>query len=820
MIRRAVSLLLSFLGPIVCQAQTLDEVFQNPPQEARPLMIWQWMDGVVSSEGITADLEAYREAGIGGVQQFLVGGPVQAIIRDTTNAIGTDNWRQLMRHALGECQRLGLTFGTHNCPGWSSSAFPTVPPEVSMQKLVWSEQIVAPVAKDSQIPLPEQPEVDAQWNYYRDIAVLVMPADSLVRLADIRVLQPSDFPLLQEKGGVTLRVLRVGHTTNGKTNGSTAPTGGVGLECDKMSRKAVLSYWQGYPQMLLDLSRTSLGTTFQRIEIDSYEAGGQEWTPLMPEEFQKRCHYDMLPWLPVLKGLTVESAEGSRKFNRDYATVGQQLFTENYYGYMAELAHQNGLKLLYEPYGTNSSKPFNPINTEAIARLLPDDYFCTEFWTQPTSWGWPSLPRHMQAAHKAGARLIFAEGFTHWPRGAWQEDPASQKVLADKAFCLGVNALMLHAGAQNPWTNVLPGMTFGQWGSWWTPGQTWWRSGAAKLLFQYMARCQALLQRGEWVEDFSSKGTSLKCDQVELQWTRRRDGDADIYFLSNPLDSAFTAVMKIASTARLPELWLPDTGLQTRDVLCRCSDGSVELALHFDEYQSCFIVLREPFDSEALRMRNEAFAAALQQGLMLMPTETSSLPVEGPWTLHFPEGWDAPAEVTLDGLTPWNEHQDDGIRYFSGTATYEKTISMKRIDRKASYVLDLGVVKNLAQVTLNGQPVAHLWKKPFRCDVTPYLKKGDNKLQIAVTNLWPNRMIGDEQWPDDLEWGNDDPSSRPIAGMFLRNVPDWLRLGQPRPSEHRKTVVSTKFFSKDSPLLPSGLLGPVKISVFERGSKK
>ena len=214
MIRRAISLLLSFLGPIVCQAQTLDEVFQNPPQEARPLMIWQWMDGVVSSEGITADLEAYREAGIGGVQQFLVGGPVQAIIRDTTNAIGTDNWRQLMRHALGECQRLGLTFGTHNCPGWSSSAFPTVPPELSMQKLVWSEQIVAPVAKDSQIPLPEQPEVDAQWNYYRDIAVLVMPADSLVRLADIRVLQPSDFPLLQEKGGVTLRVLRVGHTTN------------------------------------------------------------------------------------------------------------------------------------------------------------------------------------------------------------------------------------------------------------------------------------------------------------------------------------------------------------------------------------------------------------------------------------------------------------------------------------------------------------------------------------------------------------------------------------------------------------------------------
>ena len=223
--------------------------------------------------------------------------------------------------------------------------------------------------------------------------------------------------------------------------------------------------------------------------------------------------------------------------------------------------------------------------------------------------------------------------------------------------------------------------------------------------------------------------------------------------------------------------------------------------------------MREPMDGETSRAKNEAFAAALQQGMKLTPAITSALPVQGPWTLRFPAGWDAPSAVTLDSLTPWNEHPHAGIRYFSGTATYENTIRLKRIDRKARYVLDLGTVKNLAQVTLNGQPVAHLWKKPFRCDITPYLRKGDNTLQIAVTNLWPNRMIGDEQWPDDLEWGSDDPSSQPMAGMFLRNIPDWLREGKPRPSEHRKTVVSTKFFSKESPLLPSGLLGPIRICV-------
>ena len=99
---------LAALWLTIVKGQTLDEAFHNPPQEARPLIIWQWMDGVVTSEGITADLEAYAKAGLGGVQQFHVGGPLQGTIRDTTNAIGTDKWKQLMRHAISECQRLGL----------------------------------------------------------------------------------------------------------------------------------------------------------------------------------------------------------------------------------------------------------------------------------------------------------------------------------------------------------------------------------------------------------------------------------------------------------------------------------------------------------------------------------------------------------------------------------------------------------------------------------------------------------------------------------------------------------------------------------------
>ena len=105
------------LGIQSVAGQTIEDVFMNPPAEAKPIMIWQWMDGMISEEGITADLEAYQKAGIGGVQNFQVGGTAQGLVKDTANAIGSERWQQLMRFTISECRRLGLTFGTHNCRG-------------------------------------------------------------------------------------------------------------------------------------------------------------------------------------------------------------------------------------------------------------------------------------------------------------------------------------------------------------------------------------------------------------------------------------------------------------------------------------------------------------------------------------------------------------------------------------------------------------------------------------------------------------------------------------------------------------------------------
>ena len=171
--KRLLLLALSVLELQCVIGQKIEDVFMNPPAEAKPIMIWQWMDGLITKEGITADLEAYQKAGIGGVQNFQVGGTGQGLVKDTTNAIGSEQWQQLMRFAISECRRLGLSYGTHNCPGWSSSAYPTVKPEYSMQKLVWT-MVESRGKRHVRLIQPE-----ANFGYYEDIAVVAVPDDSI-----------------------------------------------------------------------------------------------------------------------------------------------------------------------------------------------------------------------------------------------------------------------------------------------------------------------------------------------------------------------------------------------------------------------------------------------------------------------------------------------------------------------------------------------------------------------------------------------------------------------------------------------------------------
>jgi beta-galactosidase/beta-glucuronidase len=161
------------------------------------------------------------------------------------------------------------------------------------------------------------------------------------------------------------------------------------------------------------------------------------------------------------------------------------------------------------------------------------------------------------------------------------------------------------------------------------------------------------------------------------------------------------------------------------------------------------------------------------------PQEEVLAEVPAPWKVTFQEKRGAPAEASFDALTPWNENSDPGIKYFSGTATYSRTLTVQSewLYKDAELWLDLGAVKNLAEVVVNGKSLGIVWKTPFRINVTGALKPGENNLEIKVTNLWVNRLIGDQQ-----------------------------------PGVTEKLTYTTQaFYRADSPLMQSGLSGPVRI---------
>ncbi len=182
--------------------------------------------------------------------------------------------------------------------------------------------------------------------------------------------------------------------------------------------------------------------------------------------------------------------------------------------------------------------------------------------------------------------------------------------------------------------------------------------------------------------------------------------------------------------------------------------------------------------------------------------------IAGRWQLRFPPGLGAPPQVVLDKLCSWSEHPDAGVRYFSGTAEYAKTfqIPAELLAADRGLYLDLGAVAVIAEVRLNGRSLGVLWKPPYRVEIAAAARPGKNELEVRVTNLWVNRMIGDEQLPDDCD--------RYPAGN-LKAWPKWLEQGKPSPTG-RIAFSSWKLWKKDSPLQESGLLGPVRLQATKR----
>jgi hypothetical protein len=520
--------------------------FAAPPGEARPWVYWMWMDGNLSREGITADLEAMKSAGIGGaiICEVNVGvprGPVEFM---------SPEWRRLFKHVVTEAERLGLEIALNAGPGWTGSGGPWVKPEQSMQHIVASAtEVRGPGRFDVVLPLPKRrpaffgdgalpPDQEkAKNDFYRDVAVLAFPTPrgaGTIRDIDEKALyvrapyssqrgvkpflpSPADYPSVPPGAAIEpwcivdlsahlgtggrlawvvpegrWTILRFGRTSTG-ANTRPAPVPGLGLECDKLDRAALDAHYDAFVGTLLreiGPHRTAAGAGWTFLHIDSWEMGSQNWTGAFREEFRHRRGYDPLPYLPALTGRVVASLEISERFLWDFRLTAQELVVENHAAHLKELGRRDGFGLSIEPYDMT---PCADMTLGAVADVPQGEFWLYGFNTAH------SVIEAASVAHTCGRRVVGAEAFTSSDAERWQAHPASMKALGDWAFAAGVNRIVFHRFQHQAGLDLRPGMTMGPYGVHWERTQTWWDMVPA--YHAYLARCQYMLRQGLPVAD-------------------------------------------------------------------------------------------------------------------------------------------------------------------------------------------------------------------------------------------------------------------------------------------------------------------------------
>ena len=698
-------------------------------------------------------------------------------------------------------------------------------------------------------------------------------------------------------------VLRFGYSLLGITN-HPATAEATGLEVDKLNRTYVRNYMDRY----LDSYKETVGADYmgrrgiKYVITDSWEAGSQNWTDDMIAQFRKRRGYDPLPWMPVLTGQVVESAEASDRFLWDLRKTIGDLIADEHYGQVQASLKERGIGHYGESH--ESGRAFVADGME-VKKL--NDIPMSAMWTQvpgvnKEQFGYNADDRESASvAHIYGQNLAAAESLTA-AAAPWAWSPSTLKPTADQELLNGINRFVIHESAHQPLIDKAPGLTLGPFGQWFNRNETWAEQAGAWV--NYLARSSYMLQQGHFAADviyfygedsnvtaiFNDKAPamppgygfdyinadglihelnagdgiittksgmsyrllaldpyskhmslpvlrsihklveqgavvagekptdtpSLADDAAEFKklndelfgdgsgmhsvgkgrvyaglnaeaalkamniapdfdhsrpqsdtrilFVHRKLTDADIYFLDNRNDRDETVDAKFRIAGKEPELWYAETG-KSEPASYQISGERTTVPLHLEPWGTVFVVFRKP--------------AKASSRTLPKPVETELATVDGSWNVTFQPGRGAPASFVLDKLTSWSDSQNKGVKYFSGIGTYTKTIqaSPDWFKKGAQLWIDLGDVKNLAEVTVNGRSLGIVWHSPYRVDATSALKSGANEITIKVTNAWVNRLIGDQQ-PD---------------------------------ATTKYTFADVKPYKADSRLLESGLLGPVKL---------
>jgi hypothetical protein len=525
---------------------SLETGFQQPADEYKPWTWWHWMNGHVTHESITRDLEEMKRSGLGGfglwnTHEGIPKGPVK---------YGSPEWWALVEHTMDEAERLGLVMEMFNCAGWSATAAPFVTPDKAMQEVAWTEsRFSGPGKAKLQLTVPKavlglerdmkkNPKINQRYymprkgleGHFRDIAVFAIPSIpkgekpwtikkwrdqvGFNKLSDpfspdkkkapkSQVLQMdqvidvskymNDEGLLEwEAPAGEWTILRIGYQPTGRSN-HPASHGGKGLEIDKMSAAAMDFYWEHFLDRVVEMAGDRAGKVFQNILIDSYEAGHQNWTAGLDQKFAEEHGYDLKKVLPILTGRVVGSVDFTERVLWDYRKLISDMVVENYYGRMQENCAKAGLKFATEPYGRYG----NANDFDAAGKV---DIPTCEWWAyhgqQKERIGEAKLVA--SAAHTYGRKVVSSEAFTGRPDRIFESYPGGIKGQGDYFMAQGVNKFCFHTWAHDPY-QVAPGLGLGTYGSRFDSRNTWWPYVGDYLA--YLSRNQYMLQQGEFVGD-------------------------------------------------------------------------------------------------------------------------------------------------------------------------------------------------------------------------------------------------------------------------------------------------------------------------------